>query len=74
MLDEVVEKAESLDYAKQISLLTDEEESRLYTDYYNDTVKPNLEKVLLKWIGAGDEFPTYCTQEGVKEQVKATLP
>ena len=73
MLDEVVEKAESLDYAKQISLLTDEEESRLYTDYYNDTVKPNLEEVLLKWIGAGDEFPTYCTQEGVKEQVKAAL-
>lgn len=73
LLDEIVKKAESFDYAEQISLLTTEEESRLYTDYYNQSVKPNLKEVLLKWISTGDEFPTYCTQAGVKEQMKASL-
>lgn len=73
LLDEVVSLADSYDYATVIAALTDENESRLYTDYYNEQVKPALRETIARWIGSGEAFPTYCAQPSVKKQVEAAL-
>lgn len=73
LLNEVVSLAESYDYASVLGALTTENESRLYTDYYNEQVKPALGETIVKWIGSGEEFPTYCSQQTVKAQVRQAL-
>lgn len=73
LLNEVVSLAESYDYATVIAALTTENESRLYTDYYNEQVKPVLRESIIKWIGSGEKFPTYCVQQTVKTQVEKAL-
>ena len=44
--EKAVTLAAGLDYANQIAALTDEGESRLYVDYYNETVRPKLAAVV----------------------------
>ncbi len=73
LLNEVVSLADSYDYATVIAELTTENESRLYTDYYREQVKPALRETIVKWIGSGEEFPTYCAQPTVKKQLEEAL-
>ena len=73
LLNEVVSLAENYDYATVIAALTPENESRLYTDYYTERVKPVLRETIIKWIGSGEKFPTYCAQQTVKAQVQQAL-
>ena len=60
------------DYA-YISELTDESESRLYADYYNESVKPYLTDLIEKIIYSNQDFPLYCDNETVKMLVAQKL-
>ena len=73
LLNEVVSMADSYDYSTVIAALTSENESRLYTDYYTERIKPVLRETIIKWIGSGEKFPTYCAQQTVKAQVRQAL-
>ncbi len=73
LIKEIVELAESYDYATQISRITEEEESRLYTDYYDEKVKDNLRDVITKLLISQEEYPTYCTNEAVEEMVQERI-
>ena len=54
------------DYASDISALTEEEESRLYGDYYNEKIKPDMEGMLEKLFSSGDRYPTYSSHPAVR--------
>ena len=58
--------AAGFDYAADLSGLTPEEESRLYTDYYNETVKGRMEDVLFRLFSSGEDYPTYCDHPAVQ--------
>ena len=73
LLEEAVALAGGLDYAAHIAGLTDEEESRLYVDYYNEQVLPRLEQVVWNVLSSQEDFPTYCPSEAVQALVGARL-
>ena len=72
LLSELVNLANGYDYAA-IAQITPEDESRLYTDYYTDSVKPELESVLTKLIGSQEQYPTYSKSTLVQEQLQKRL-
>ena len=65
-LSKAAERAEGYDYASEIASLTPEEESRLYTDYYNETVKTEMESLLAGFFSSGDHYPTYSSHPSVQ--------
>ena len=71
LLEEAAALASGLDYPAQIAALTDEEESRLYVDYYNEQVRPRVEKVVWDLLAAA--YPTYCETGAVQALVRAQL-
>ena len=65
-LSEAAERAAGYDYASEIASLTPEEESRLYTDYYNETVKADMEGFLVRLFSSSDHYPTYSGHPSVQ--------
>ena len=65
-LDETAAVAAGFDYTTDLAGLTPEEESRLYTDYYNESVKSRMEDVLYRFFSSGEEYPTYCGHPAVQ--------
>lgn len=65
-LSEAAERAAGYDYASEIATLTPEEESRLYTDYYNETVKADMEGFLVRLYSFSDHFTTYSGHPSVQ--------
>ncbi len=43
---------------------------RLYVDYYNETVKNNVEDIITKFIMTKTDYPTYCNNTVVQEQIQ----
>ena len=72
LLDRALELARGLDYREDLADLTQEEESRLYADYYNEQVVPRLEEVVTALVGGG-HAPTYCPHPAVQAQAEARL-
>ncbi len=66
LFSEMAAKVSGYDYASEIADLTPEDESRLYTDYYNENVKPRMETVLQSIIASGEDYPTYSTHPAVR--------
>lgn len=66
IVDSVMNMVENWDYA-YISELTKESESRLYADYYNESVKPYLRNLIENIIYSQHEFPLYCDNEAVNQ-------
>ena len=62
-----VSLAESLDYIQDIASITDETESRLYTDYYNDTVKKDIREFVMNLMYSQQEYPLYCNNDSVRK-------
>ena len=54
------------DYNTEIAGITQEDESRLYTDYYNESVKGKLERVLADLFTSQERYPSYCAHPAVK--------
>lgn len=61
------------DYASDISALTEEEESRLYGDYYNEKIKADMEGMLEKLFSSGDRYPTYSSHPAVRELARERM-
>lgn len=72
-LEEAVQLVSNYDYATQIASLTQEEESRLYTDHYNQAVKPNLSALVEKILFTQAQYPTYSSHEGIQQLVLERL-
>ena len=70
---EVLTLAKSYDYATDIASLTSETESRLYTDYYNENVKSDLENVITKYILSQASSSSSLDNEAVQKQWKDKL-
>lgn len=66
LVREAVRLVSGFDYAAEIAALTPEEESRLYTDYYNETIKPASEEFVTKLLLSQEEYPFYCNNEAVQ--------
>lgn len=66
LLEEAESLAEGYDYAAEIAALTGEEESRLYVDYYNETIRPALPELVEKLLLSQSEYPTYSASEAVQ--------
>ena len=65
VLQDTVAKAAGYDYASEIAGLTPEEESRLYADYYQESVKGDMERVLRSFFASGG-YPTYSSHPAVR--------
>ena len=70
---EVLKLAKSYDYATDIASLTSETESRLYTDYYKENVKSDLDNIVTKYILSQANYPSYLDNEAVQKQWKDKL-
>ncbi len=73
LLNRVIDIANSLDYATQIANITSETESRLYVDFYNESVKANLADVIKQYILSNRNLPTYIDNKPIKEQIENSL-
>lgn len=73
LLDAALGLVSALDYAADIAALTGEEESRLYTDYYNESVKPRLREVVEGILYSQADYPTYCKNEVVQQLVRERI-
>ena len=58
--------AAGFDYTADLAGMTPEEESRLYTDYYNENVKGRMEDILYRLFSSGEDYPTYCDHPAVQ--------
>ena len=70
---EVLKLAKGYDYATDIASLTSETESRLYTDYYKENVKSDLDNIVTKYILSQANYPSYLENEAVQKQWKDKL-
>lgn len=72
LLDQVTEPILDWDYTADLASLTDEEESRLYRDYYQQEVQPRL-RALVEHLLSQQEYPTYCQSPGVQQLVQQRI-
>lgn len=71
--DGITAVAEQFDYASDIAGLTQEDESRLYEDYYNENIKPDMEHVLRRLFLSDDSYPAYCGHPAVQALAKERM-
>ena len=72
-LSGIAASAAAWDYASDISALTEEEESRLYGDYYNEKIKADMVGMLEKLFSSGDRYPTYSSHPAVRELARERM-
>lgn len=72
-LQTIIDKAKSLDYTSDISTVTSEAESRLYTDYYTESVKDNLDEIILGILENVPEYNLYLDNEILKTKIEQDL-
>ena len=73
LLYDIVDLVSSYDYATEIAVLTNEDERRLYTDYYNETVKSDIRELVTKLLFSQETYPTYCKNKAVQELVRERI-
>lgn len=73
LVEETVNRVAAYDYSLHLAQLTQEEESRLYRDYYQQAIQPNLEEFVQALLLTQPEYPTYCSSPGVRELVRQRL-
>lgn len=72
-VNEIVSQAKELDYKTQIQTVTSEDESRLYVDYYNQSVKNNVEQVMLAIMSNQGDYNLYLDNEILKQKIKQEI-
>ena len=73
MKEDAVNLVSAYDYATDIAALTNENESRLYVDYYNESVKPAIGSLVRKLLYSQEAYPTYCTNAAVQKLVRERI-
>ncbi len=54
IVNKLVQYIQNLDYTHDLDPLTSEEDSRLYRDHFNQTIKTNAFEFILKWMEYGE--------------------
>lgn len=73
IVDEIIRKAEAMDYKRDIEAVTPGAESRLYVDYYNSSVKNRLREVVTNILESQDDYNLYLDNDILKSKVKNEL-
>jgi len=73
LISELVQEATAMDYKTSIGALTTEDESRLYVDFYNETVKPKLQDIVIKILQNQPEYNIYLDSEILNTKIKDEL-
>ena len=73
LVDEIIASALAMDYETEIAIMTPETESRLYVDYYNETVIPNLDEVIIKIMQSEENYNIYLDNDILKAKIKQEL-
>lgn len=73
LLKDIIKMVSAYEYAADIAVLTSEEESRLYTDYYNETLKPRISEIVTKLLLSQSDYPTYCESETVQRLIQERI-
>ena len=73
LVDEIIASASAMDYKTQIAAVTTEEESRLYVDYYNESVKPNVDEVVMKIMQSEEDYTIYLDNDILNAKIKQDL-
>lgn len=73
LINEIIDKAKSMDYANDISSVTSEEESRLYVDYYNENVKDKISDIIVEILENEDKYNLYLDNEILKDKIRSEL-
>lgn len=68
-VNRIVQDVVSMDYKTQIAYVTFEEESRLYVDYYNDSVKSRIDQVVLSILSNSPEYNIYLDNDILKTKI-----
>lgn len=71
-LQTVVTKATGYNY-DTISAITSENESRLYADYYNESVKSRIQNMLINVLTSQADYPTYFNNSVVQKEWRNTF-
>lgn len=69
----IIDKAKGLDYTTQISTVTPETESRLYVDYYNDSVKDRIDQVMINILANIPEYNVYMDNDILKSKIERDI-
>ncbi len=70
IIDKLTNIASALDYATNIANITSENESRLYVDYYNESVKGNIRNIIINYLMNDDDIPTYSSNKIIKKNIE----
>lgn len=73
VVQEIITKAQSLDYKEQISSVTPEAESRLYVDYYEQSVKSQIGDIVLQILESEEEYNLYLDNEIAYEKMRQDM-
>ncbi len=73
IVGQILEKAKALDYKTQIASVTPEDESRLYVDYYNQSVKSRIEEIVLQMLESEGEYNLYLDNEIVYAKMRQMM-
>lgn len=68
-LGKILDAAKSYDYASGIADVTPEKESRLYVDFYEEQVRPELEGKFRSLLSSWESYPTYCENQAVQKMI-----
>ena len=74
LLEDAVNLVSAYDYATDIAALTNENESRLYVDYYNESVKPAIGSLVRKLLYSQEAYPHLLHECGRTETGPGTHP
>ena len=73
LINEIITEVQSMNYATDIATVTPEEESRLYVDYYNESVKDKINDIVIGILQNEDEYNVYLDNEILKTKIKNDL-
>lgn len=70
LVNEIINLAKGLDYKTQIQNVTPEDESRLYVDYYNESVKGNIGNIITYVLSNETEYNLYLDNEILEQKIR----
>ncbi len=73
LVSNLVDYAQKIDYTNDLDPLTEEDDSRLYRDYYNETTKNNIKQIVLKVLENIPEYTIWEDNEVFSKYVQEKL-
>ena len=73
LVEKLVGWAEGFDYRNDIASTTPEDESRLYVDYYNESVQSSVEDIVTKYLLTYTDYPVYVENADIQKQIESSI-